>query len=174
VNCAETRKDARDVAVEHGMFFSPKAMLRIAALCSFRCRAMRGASSIRVGNCPPCFATIRCAAFCRLRARRSNRAPTHKPQHFFWRRSGERMNIPESAARIARNTGSRRRHGFVQHDFRKPDAIRVTRLPPRQVALELAEPAEQLFAKCGERMAVQHSAGTFLAQPHYLLCGSEA
>jgi len=63
----ETRKDARDVAVEHGMFFAEgDAQNRRGGVVPMR--AMQG-SSIRVGNCPACFAMICCAAFCRLRAR---------------------------------------------------------------------------------------------------------
>src|SRR5881397_3975215 len=42
--------------------------------------------------------------------------------------------------------GNHRRDArLLQHDFREPDAVRVSRFAPRQFALELAEPAEQLF-----------------------------
>jgi hypothetical protein len=50
---------------------------------------------------------------------------------------------------------------LLEHDLRKPDAIRILGMPPWQVTLKLTEPPEQLFAKCDEITTVQHSAGTF-------------
>ncbi len=82
-------------------------------------------------------------------------------QHFFLRRSGERVNVREALQKSFVVRNRRRNTGLLQHDFRKPDVIGIFRPPPRQVALELAKPTKQLFAKCGELAAVQHSAGTF-------------
>src|SRR6266446_4126630 len=110
-------------------------------------------SSKRVGDGPSCFATICCAAVI------PEARP--QPQHFFLRSSGKRVNVREALQKsfVVGDGGGHAR--LLQHNFRKPDAIRIFRASPRQVTLELAEPAQQLFAKCSELAAVQHDAGTF-------------
>src|SRR5206468_3038633 len=82
-------------------------------------------------------------------------------QHFFLRRTGEGVNIRETLEKSLVVWNHGRNACLLQHDFREPDAIRIFRAPPRQVTLESAEPPKQLFTKCGEFAALQHSAGTF-------------
>src|SRR6266478_1744175 len=85
-----------------------------------------------------------------LQMARATVIPETRPeeQHFLLRRSGERVNVREALQKsfVVRNGGGDA--GLLEHDFRKPDAVGIFRSPPRQVSLELAKPAEQLFAKC--------------------------
>src|SRR5260370_21177514 len=86
---------------------------------------------------------------------------SREAQPVFMPRSSERVNIRELLQKsfVVWNRGRNAR--LLQHDFRKPDAIGIPGAAPGQVTLELMEPAQQLFAKCGELAAVQHRAGTF-------------
>src|SRR6202035_1952263 len=45
---------------------------------------------------------------------------------------------------------------LLQHDFRKPDAIGITRAPPWQIALELHEPPQQFFSETRKYRASRH------------------
>src|SRR5437773_9933419 len=81
-----------------------------------------------------------------------------QPQHFLFRRSGERVEIGEAFEKpfvIGNPRGDTR---LLQHDFRQPHAIRVARAAPGQVALEMAEPGKQVSAECGEVLSREHGA----------------
>jgi hypothetical protein len=45
---------------------------------------------------------------------------------------------------------------LLEHDFRNPDAVRILRASPRQIALKLAKPSKQLPAQGFELTVLEH------------------
>src|SRR6266571_5061680 len=139
-NCAEAREDARDVAVEDRILF-PK----------------RDAENCRGGVVPDArqrenvfqagwklstmFRDDLLSGF--LQVARATVIPEAGPQaqHFFLRRSGERANVWKALQEIFVVRDHCRNARLLQHDFREPDAIGIFGAAPRQIALELMEPA---------------------------------
>jgi hypothetical protein len=100
---------------------------------------------------------------CLLKVARAAVVPETGPkaQNFFRRRGGESLNIRKTLKKSLVVRNRRRYASLLQHDFRKPNSVRVFCAAPRQVALKLAKPGKQLFAKCCEFAGLQHCARLF-------------
>src|SRR5262249_4386583 len=146
---AKPRKHASDITVEDGAFFIKRDA------CNCRCGVFA-----YPGECNNLFALFWKVATefandlprCFLQISRAAVVTKSRPQSqdFFFRRFGQRLNCRESFEEsiVVGNHGGDAR--LLQHDLRKPDAIRIFRSSPRQVALKLAKPTQKRFAKRSE------------------------
>src|SRR5262249_39171925 len=82
-------------------------------------------------------------------------------KHLFLRSFSKHAHVREPLKKPLIVGNHRRNASLLQHDFRKPDAIRIFVLPPRQIALELTKPAQQLLAKFREFAPLQHDEAYF-------------
>ncbi len=76
-------------------------------------------------------------------------------QHFFLRSRSKGNNAGKTGEKFF-VVGDHRRHArLLQHDFRDPNAVRITILAPGQIALIIAKPIQERFAKLFQCNAVQ-------------------
>ena len=159
-NRAEPREHSRDVAIENSVFCSKRnAKNRSAGV-----GADAGQRENRVFILWKFSTMLRHDLLrCLLQIARATVIAEARPQpeHFFLRRFCESMPVGESRQKsfVVRNHGSHAR--LLQHDFRNPDAVRIFRAPPRQIALKLPEPCEQLLAKRDEFAASERDHAVF-------------
>src|SRR5262249_17361618 len=76
---------------------------------------------------------------------------TPRGQHLAFRRRGQRMNVRESLEEKPVVFEHGRDSRLLQHDFRNPDAVRVARFAPREIAAILVVPAQERAAKTARR-----------------------
>ena len=71
-------------------------------------------------------------------------------KHFFFRGFGEGLNVGKAREElfIVRNHGND--SSLLEHDFGKPDAVRIFRAAPGKIAPELGEPGQKVFAEARE------------------------
>src|SRR5262249_39009180 len=79
-----------------------------------------------------------------------------KAKDLLFRRFGKRLHIWKALQKAFVVGNYRGNARLLQHDFRKPDAIRIFCFAPRQVALKLAKPCEKRFAERRECVAGAH------------------